>query len=95
MVECYECGKEIDSDFCAECGVDHNGNTEDEIINCCFPDCGCDGVRLCMAKNGASDRANRQNVEGMWNRNKIRDPVERWRARKAVADLYSDVIKGI
>lgn len=26
----------------------------DRLINCCFPDCGCDGSRLCMAENGPS-----------------------------------------
>ncbi len=40
----------------------------DRIIYCCFPDCGCDGSRLCMAENGASERASQQNVEGMYHR---------------------------
>ncbi len=40
----------------------------DRIIHCCFPDCGCDGSRLCMAENGASDRSFQQNVEGMYQR---------------------------
>ena len=54
--------------LCPDCNlsVDAYGNTEDQFDNCCFPDCGCDGERLCMAKNGASDRAFSQNVEGMW-----------------------------
>jgi uncharacterized coiled-coil protein SlyX len=36
--------------------VDRYGNPidGDEILYCCYPDCGCDGARLCMAKNGAS-----------------------------------------
>lgn len=42
--------------------------TCDKLIYCCFPDCGCDGSRLCMAKNGASDIACRGNVEGMYRR---------------------------
>lgn len=46
-------------------GNDING---DHIEFCCFPDCGCDGERLCMAKNGASDNAVRCNVEGMYRR---------------------------
>lgn len=47
---------------------DKYGNEIDgELVYCCFPDCGCDGARLCMAKNGASDRAASGNVEGMWN----------------------------
>ncbi len=37
-----------------------------DLIHCCFPDCGCDGARLCMAKNGASERACNGNIEGMW-----------------------------
>lgn len=49
-------------------GYDKYGNPLDgsRLINCCFPDCGCDGSRLCMAENGASERACEQNVEGMW-----------------------------
>jgi len=31
--------------------VDQYGNTEDDFRNCSFPDCGCDGARLCMARN--------------------------------------------
>jgi hypothetical protein len=36
--------------------LDQYGNPMggDRIINCCFPGCGCDGARLCMAENGAS-----------------------------------------
>ena len=40
----------------------------DELIYCCFPDCSCDGSRLCMAKNGASENCFKGNVEGMWQR---------------------------
>lgn len=40
----------------------------DRILYCCFPDCGCDGARLCMAENGASERCREINVEGMWMR---------------------------
>lgn len=55
---------------CEQCGlpVDAYGNTEDEQANCSFPDCGCDGARLCMAKNGASKDAQECNVEGMYER---------------------------
>jgi len=35
---------------------------------CAFPDCGCDGSRLCVATEGASERACRQNLEGMYER---------------------------
>ena len=52
---------------CPDCGldVDAYGNTEAQFDNCCFPDCGCDGARLCMAGK-ASDDALNDNVEGMW-----------------------------
>lgn len=55
---------------CLECRheVDRYGNTEEDFINCAFPDCGCDGERLCMAKSGASEDARCCNVEGMWSR---------------------------
>jgi hypothetical protein len=55
---------------CEHCGlpVDSYGNTEEEMINCSFPDCGCDGARLCMAKNGASENAGRCNAEEMYQR---------------------------
>lgn len=45
--------------------VDDYGNplSGDRIINCCFPDCGCDGARLCMAENGASSCARFLNIE--------------------------------
>lgn len=36
--------------------LDWRGNpvSGDRLINCCYPDCGCDGARLCMAENGAN-----------------------------------------
>lgn len=48
---------------------DDYGNTEADFFFCSFPDCGCDGARLCMAPSGASDAALGGNVEGMWNSN--------------------------
>ena len=50
-------------DFGAE--VDHYGNPTDgsRLINCCYPDCGCDGARLCQAENGANGCAVALNVE--------------------------------
>ena len=30
---------------------------------CCFPDCGCPGSRLCMAKNGPSSVSSAFNIE--------------------------------
>lgn len=45
--------------------VDKHGNPVDgdRLIYCCFPDCGCDGARLCMAENGASFASSVLNVE--------------------------------
>jgi hypothetical protein len=67
--------------------TDDYGNPKDgsRLINCCFPDCGCDGSRLCMAENGASDRCCRQNVEGMYRRS----DKEAIRAR---LDLYGSIL---
>ncbi len=62
-------------------GNDING---DRIIYCCFPDCGCDGSRLCMAENGASNRAFGENVEGMYHR-------KDYAARKVRAKLMISV----
>lgn len=41
-------------EICEHCGleVDAHGNTEEDFLNCSFPDCGCDGDRNCMAPNG-------------------------------------------
>lgn len=52
---------------CEHCNlpVDKYGNTEEDFRNCSFPDCGCDGARLCMAGE-ANDNARECNVEGMW-----------------------------
>lgn len=67
--ECIECGVIFiggpEHDRCADCAVDQYGNplSGDRIINCCFPDCGCDGARLCMAENGASSSACSMNIE--------------------------------
>jgi hypothetical protein len=44
---------------------DKYGNTEDDFQNCSFPDCGCDGARLCMAPNGAHEGALILNLEKM------------------------------
>ena len=55
---CPDCGSRVD--------IYGNGEDDDRLINCCFPDCGCDGSRLCDAQNGASDASYTTNVEGMW-----------------------------
>lgn len=54
---------------CPDCGlaVDAYGNTEERFNDyCSFPDCGCDGSRLCGALNGPSENSCADNVEGMW-----------------------------
>lgn len=45
--------------------IDKYGNPTDgsRLINCCFPDCGCDGARLCSAESGAHDGALALNLE--------------------------------
>jgi len=43
--------------------VDDYGNTEADFKNCCFPDCGCDGARNCMAPSGANYGSNTLNIE--------------------------------
>jgi hypothetical protein len=43
---------------------DKYGNTEkDPLQFCCFPDCGCDGSRLCMAKSGPNQASYAINIE--------------------------------
>ena len=56
--------------------VDQYGNpvSGDRLDFCCFPDCGCDGARLCMAKSGASSVAMTMNIE----RGYVGDP---WRLK--------------
>lgn len=65
-----ECDNHLDycGENCPSCKLPVNeyGNTEYQFDNCSFPDCGCDGARLCMANNGASERSCSGNVEGMW-----------------------------
>lgn len=60
--ECDECGAIFiggpEHNLCAVCvGLfDKYGNPLDgsSLPNCCFPDCGCDGSRNCMAESGAN-----------------------------------------
>lgn len=58
----------LKGDICTDCWllVDTYGNTEEDFLHCSFPDCGCDGARLCMARNGASAAGRQYNVEGMY-----------------------------
>ena len=48
-----------------EDATDKYGNPTDgsRIVNCCFPDCGCDGARLCMAETGASSASLMLNLD--------------------------------
>ena len=73
---CPQCDGDLANGWCEPC---------DALRECCFPDCGCDGARLCMADSGASERASRQNVEGMWS-------GKTHEQRRAVMDLYGSVI---
>jgi hypothetical protein len=68
---------------CQHCGleVDVYGNTEEDFLKCCFPDCGCDGERLCMAGEANAD-AMKCNVEGMYTRTDKK-------ARRAKGELYA------
>lgn len=75
-----------------ECAEDKYGNLMADLengrmVNCCFPDCGCDGERLCMAENGASDYARSRNLEGMYSR---KDKS----AKEARIGLMTDIQKG-
>jgi hypothetical protein len=64
-----ECDSHLDyaGKVCPGCEerVDAYGNTAYDFKRCSFPDCGCDGSRLCMAGE-ASEAARQGNVEGMW-----------------------------
>ena len=66
MTECID-HLNFTNGTCPDCNeeVDSYGNTEDQFDNCSFPDCGCDGERLCMAGE-ASEDARKGNVEGMY-----------------------------
>lgn len=45
--------------------VDKYGNPMDgdSLPYCCFPDCGCDGARVCQAESGANSAAMNINLE--------------------------------
>lgn len=77
MSECSECLEELQNGFCEPC---------DKLRECCFPDCGCDGARVCMAESGASDYALKGNVEGMWSGKTSKQ-------REAVMRLVGDLHK--
>ena len=78
-----ECLNHLDyaGETCPGCGerVDAHGNTAYDFKYCVFPDCGCDGARLCMAGD-ASRLAMDCNVEGMWSGRTVEQ-------RKGVFDL--------
>lgn len=64
--ECEECEGSVGCGHCDGTGkVDKYGNpfSGNRIINCCFPDCGCDGARLCQAESGASGCSLSLNIE--------------------------------
>jgi hypothetical protein len=68
--QCIDCAEHesYPETVCESCKleIDQYGNTEGAFKFCCFPDCGCDGARVCMSPSGASERAMGGNVEGMW-----------------------------
>jgi hypothetical protein len=72
---------------CPDCNLKVNayGNTEDQFDYCSFPDCGCDGERLCMASE-SSEAARNGNVEGMWE-------GKTEKQRRAVFDLVGSLNK--
>jgi hypothetical protein len=74
--------------FCKECeeSIDVYGNTESDFRFCCFPDCGCDGSRLCMAPEGASEDAFETNVEGLHSRKDTAGQQARIRLLGLVSD---------
>jgi len=65
MKKCEGDHEELHGQLCSECNleVDDYGNTEAQFDNCCFPDCGCDGARLCMAPSGANYCSMAMNIE--------------------------------
>lgn len=73
---------------CPDCNlpVDCYGNTEAQFAYCSFPDCGCDGARLCMAGQ-ASERASTGNVEGMWRGN---SPKQIAAVMKLVGEVHKE-----
>lgn len=85
-----ECAYHLDyaEQVCPGCKepVDPYGNTAYDFKYCSFPDCGCDGSRLCMASSGPSDRSVGGNVEGMWT-------GKTEQQRKAVFDLVGSLRK--
>lgn len=64
-MECEENHYCYRGEDCPVCGspIDDYGNTEGEFKFCCFPDCGCDGARLCIAPSGASSGSLSLNIE--------------------------------
>ena len=74
-------------EICKGCGdpIDDYGNTEYSFKYCSFPDCGCDGARLCMAGE-ASETAMRINIENLHG-GKTREHVK---ARMGLLDLVRE-----
>ncbi len=58
-------GEEMSELELDENGLDQYGNdpNDDVLVNCCFPDCGCGGARLCTAKKGANNTSHVLNRE--------------------------------
>lgn len=64
-MSCIEDHREFAGGICPECKeeVDDYGNTAYEFLYCSFPDCGCDGARLCMAPSGPNFGSCCMNIE--------------------------------
>lgn len=64
-MDCQEDHREFAGGTCPECKepVDDYGNTAYSFLYCSFPDCGCDGARLCMAKSGPNMASSVLNIE--------------------------------
>lgn len=57
-------GGEVFRVECNSCdGTGRVDQDENRIIDCSFPDCGCDGARLCQAETGPSSIARMLNIE--------------------------------
>lgn len=89
MDKCLVPHEDYVNEVCPECQekVDTYGNTEGQPFDfCTFPDCGCDGARLCMTGEPNADALG-CNVEGMWTaKNKTR------KQKKGILDLYGLVL---
>lgn len=64
-MSCEKDHREFAGGICPVCEdeVDDYGNTPNVFLYCSFPDCGCDGARLCMAPRGPNFGSSCLNIE--------------------------------